>query len=401
MELNVPPGAGISWISTAAAAAAASRRAGSSRASSIGRSTDEAPILLGGLGVCLRDGVLQISLAAVEADFEAVVASAAAAVARLGTVVTGNHLPVDLCNHKSLLVNYQEIEVSLFVTYPWVGDVVNGGGLVVEIGGIASRNSPFLNVDQLVVGCSTGFKAGHDVTPGRRRADVGMDAHEVDARAGQSLGEHVVAVALVAANAAGCDLDVGVGDVLLEVCCSVAEPVGGIIVGAVRGELEGLVLDIKSENGRGPVTPCETAAWGLVSQDSLDTSIILGLGLGVAVERSPVGVAVNVTAIARDTAIMDVVAIVGRDDGLHPLGGQLSEDFVDCCQGVPVVGSYGRLKLGNAGDHVAAFDTAGAEPVDPNTNNFGSIAGKSVDVVCLVRSRETRKKVQAGSCKRV
>lgn len=95
IELNVPPGAGISWISTAAATATASRRAGSSRASSIGRSTDEAPILLGGLGVCLRDGVLQISLAAVEADFEAVVAGAAAAVAGLGAV-GWDHLPINL-----------------------------------------------------------------------------------------------------------------------------------------------------------------------------------------------------------------------------------------------------------------------------------------------------------------
>lgn len=94
---------------------------------------------------------------------------------------------------------------------------------------------------------------------------------------------------------------------------------------------------------------------------------------------------VDVAAVARDTAIMDVVAVVGRDDGLHPLCGQLGENFVDCRQRVPVVGSDGCLKLGNAGDHVAAFDTAGAEPVDPNANNFGSIAGKSVDVVCLVR----------------
>lgn len=258
--------------------------------------------------------------------------------------------------------------------------------MVVEVGAVARRNSPLLNVDQLVVGCSTSFKAGHNVTPGRGRADVGMDAHEVDARAGQSLGEHVVAVALVSANAAGCNLDVGIGDVLLEVCSSVAQPVGGIVVGAVRGELEGLVLEIKGENGVGPVTPCETAARGLVSQDSFDTSIVLGLGLGVAVERSTIGVAVDIAAIARDTAIMDVVAVMGRDDGLHSLGSQLSENFVNCCQGVPVVGSYGRLKLGNAGDHVAAFDTTGTKPVDPNANDFGSIACKSVDVVGLVRS---------------
>lgn len=92
-ELNIPPGAGICWVSIAAAAAAAARRrAGSSS----WRSTDEAPVLLCGLGVCLRDGVLEISLAAVEADFEAVVAGAAAAVAGLGAVVTRDHLPVEL-----------------------------------------------------------------------------------------------------------------------------------------------------------------------------------------------------------------------------------------------------------------------------------------------------------------
>lgn len=111
-----------------------------------------------------------------------------------------------------------------------------------------------------------------------------MDAHKVDARAGQGLGEHVIAVTLVSANAAGCNLDVGVGDVLFEVCCPVAEPIGGIVVGSVRGELEGLVLEIKGENGLGPVAPCEAAAWGLVSQDGLDTSIVLGLSLGVAVK---------------------------------------------------------------------------------------------------------------------
>lgn len=293
------------------------------------------------------------------------------------------------------------IGILVIITYPWVSDVVDGGRLIVKVGAVTSRDTPFLNVDQLVVGCSTSFKAGHDVTPGRRRADVGMDTHEVDARAGQSLGEHVVAVALVSSNAASSNLDVGVGNVLLEVCCSVAKPIGGIIVGAVRGELERLVLEIESENGLGPVAPCETAAGGLVSQDSFDTSIILGLSLGVAVERSPVGVAVDVAAIARDTAIMDVVAVVGRDDGLHPLCGQLGENFVNCCQGVPVVGSNSCLKLRNASDHVAAFDTTGTKPVDPDANNFGAIAGKSVDVVCLVRSRETRKKVQAGSCKGV
>jgi hypothetical protein len=96
IELNVPPGAGISWISTAAATAATSRRARSSRASSIGGSTDEAPILFGGLGVCLRDGVLHISLAAVEADFEAVVAGAAAAITGLGAVGPWDHLPINL-----------------------------------------------------------------------------------------------------------------------------------------------------------------------------------------------------------------------------------------------------------------------------------------------------------------
>lgn len=94
-ELNIPPGAGISWISTAAATTA-SRRAGSSRASSIGRSTDEAPILFGGLGVCLRDGVLQISLAAVEADFETVIASATTAVAGLCAIISRDHLPINL-----------------------------------------------------------------------------------------------------------------------------------------------------------------------------------------------------------------------------------------------------------------------------------------------------------------
>lgn len=94
--LNVPPGASISRISTAAAAAAARWRARSSRASSIGRSTDEAPILLGGLGVCLRDGVLQISLAAVEADFETIIASATTAVAGLCAIVSRDHLPVQL-----------------------------------------------------------------------------------------------------------------------------------------------------------------------------------------------------------------------------------------------------------------------------------------------------------------
>lgn len=170
--------------------------------------------------------------------------------------------------------------------------------MVVEVGAIARRNSPLLNVNQLVVRCSASFKTGHNVSPGRRRADVGMDAHEVDARAGQSLGEHVVTVALVSTDATGCDLDVGVGDVLLEVCGSVAEPVGGVVVGAVRGELEGLVLEIESENGVGPVTPCETTARGLVSQDGLDASIVLSLSLGIAVERSPVGVAIDVTAVA-------------------------------------------------------------------------------------------------------
>lgn len=271
------------------------------------------------------------------------------------------------------------------MTYPWVGDAVDGGGLVIEVGAVARRNSPLLNVNQLVVRCSASFKTGHNVSPGRRRADVGMDAHEIDAWAGQGLGKHVVAVALVSTNAAGCDLDVGVGDVLLEVCGSAAEPVGGIIVGAVRGELEGLILEIKSENGVGPVTPCESAAGGLVSQDGLDTSIVLGLSLGVAVERSPVGVAVDVAAVARDTSVVDVVAVMRRYDGLHPLGGQLSKDLVDCCQRVPVVGSDGCLKLGNAGDHVAAFDTAGSKTVDPNADNLGSIASKSVDIVGLIR----------------
>lgn len=228
-----------------------------------------------------------------------------------------------------------------------------------------------------------------------------MDAHEVDARAGQGLGEHVVAMALVSADAAGCDLDVGVGDVLFEVCCPVAEPVGGIVVGAVRGELEGLVLEIKGENGVGPVAPCEAAAGGLVSQDGLDTSIVLGLGIGVAVERGAVGVAVDVAAVSRDTAVVDVVAVVGGDDGFHPLCGQLGEDLVNCCEGVPVVGSYGSLKVGNAGNYIASLDAAGAELVDPDADNFGSIAGKSVDVVCLVRGGEARKEVQAGSCKGV
>lgn len=82
---------------------------------------------------------------------------------------------------------------------------------------------------------------------------------------------------------------------------------------------------------------------------------------------------------------MDVVAIMRRDDGLHTVGGQLSKDFVNCCQRIPVVGSNGCLKLRNAGNHVAAFDTTGTKPVDPNANNFGSIASKSVDVVCLIR----------------
>lgn len=56
----------------------------------------------------------------------------------------------------------------LFVTYPWVGYIINGGGLVVEVGAVTRSNAPFLNVHQLVVGCRTRFKAGHDVSPGRR-----------------------------------------------------------------------------------------------------------------------------------------------------------------------------------------------------------------------------------------
>jgi hypothetical protein len=60
--------------------------------------------LLCGLGVCLRDGILQISLAAAEANLEAVVTSAAAAVAGLGAIVAWDHLPVELVIYNTLLV---------------------------------------------------------------------------------------------------------------------------------------------------------------------------------------------------------------------------------------------------------------------------------------------------------
>ncbi len=90
-------------------------------------------------------------------------------------------------------------------------------------------------------------------------------------------------MAYVTTDTTRCNLDVGIGNIFLDVLGTTAKPPRGVIISAIIGKLEGLVFDIEGEDGVGPGSPGDAFARRSVCEYGLGSGIELGLSGWVTV----------------------------------------------------------------------------------------------------------------------